>query len=541
MDCTEIRPLISAYYDGEATPEEHIRVERHLATCQDCRHALAEYRAIGGGIRALPVPVPPTGLRRDVWRAIDAQYPARSATRVTPRPRNVTTIAEKQRARKPAPVLASLGRVWGGPMVAGTLLAAMLLLFIVGILIRGQLPSETAGLENSSPGYTEPVHVRFAKSVDGVDARAHTSVLRVEGDKRVDVAGTSKSYDAATKTLTISPEGRWDAGAKYEVYIDAPNIKLGVGEEKLGNSPIILAFQTAAYTPTVTNTATATPTSVPTKEPTNTREPTATAQIVIVTSTPEAPGISPTAVVEPSATNTVVPATATRTLVPTRTYEPSQTPRPTLTPVLTGTPTAVPTGTPTPRKGSPTPSVTVTAVRGTPTPTPPCGIMPVNGFGKLWKENAEVRNGLGCPIAYEIGIQQAAQEHFQGGYMFWRGDTKTIYVFLGDDSGKWYAFSDTWTDEEPTPEPLTPPRGYYEPVRGFGKIWRTYPALQQSLGWATDQETAVTAAWQPFTRGSALWTSDRIIRVLFDNNAWLGFPDTFVTPTPTGVRKPPGE
>ena len=73
MDCTEIRPLISYYYDGEATPEERAKVERHLAGCEDCRRVLAEYRAISGDLRDMAVPAPPVGLRRDVWRAIEAQ------------------------------------------------------------------------------------------------------------------------------------------------------------------------------------------------------------------------------------------------------------------------------------------------------------------------------------------------------------------------------------------------------------------------------------------------------------------------------------
>src|SRR5438309_761039 len=71
--CKDIRPLISENYDGEATPEEYSRVESHLAECDDCRHVLAEYRAIGSGMRALSVPVPPVGLRREVWRTIGAQ------------------------------------------------------------------------------------------------------------------------------------------------------------------------------------------------------------------------------------------------------------------------------------------------------------------------------------------------------------------------------------------------------------------------------------------------------------------------------------
>src|SRR5436309_3411965 len=134
MNCSDIRPMLSAYYDGEASPEEYDLVERHLATCPDCRRVMAEYRAIGGGIRALPVPVAPAGLRRDVWRAIEAQRPVRGASTARPaRPANSTVREE----RKPAPLgpLANIGRGWGKVGPATALLAAMLLIFAVAFLI----------------------------------------------------------------------------------------------------------------------------------------------------------------------------------------------------------------------------------------------------------------------------------------------------------------------------------------------------------------------------------------------------------------------
>src|SRR2546423_1119220 len=111
MDCNDIRPLLSAYYDGEATPDELSRVEGHMAGCEDCRHALAEYRAIGGGMRALPVPVPPSGLRRDVWRAIEAQGAGRSAigASASVRPGKVTSIRRKERSQASTGPLQRIG------------------------------------------------------------------------------------------------------------------------------------------------------------------------------------------------------------------------------------------------------------------------------------------------------------------------------------------------------------------------------------------------------------------------------------------------
>jgi hypothetical protein len=168
--------------------------------------------------------------------------------------------------------------------------------------------------------------------------------------------------------------------------------------------------------------------------------------------------------------------------------------------------------------------------------------MPVNGFGKVWGEHPEVRNRVGCPVEHEIALQQAAGEQFQGGYMFWRGDTKTIYVFFwgsaNDTVGTWQQFPDTWNDGDPEPTPDQPaPTGLYVPVRGFGKLWHENSNIRQALGYATEPEQALTGAWQAYQHGYALWTSDKVIRFLFNDNAsiniYMRFEDTYIMPTAT--------
>lgn len=130
----------------------------------------------------------------------------------------------------------------------------------------------------------------------------------------------------------------------------------------------------------------------------------------------------------------------------------------------------------------------------------------------------------------EETVVPAAEQHFQGGYMFWRGDTRTIYVFVGDTdtSGAWYEFKDSWVEGEPIPSVGgTPTAGSYVPVRGFGKVWANSEGIRQALGYAVDQETNIDAVWQPFERGYALWTADRVIRFLYDDGRWERYNDTF--------------
>lgn len=47
MECREIREIISAYVDGEATPEEARRVEEHTGSCPQCRAAERRMRTLG--------------------------------------------------------------------------------------------------------------------------------------------------------------------------------------------------------------------------------------------------------------------------------------------------------------------------------------------------------------------------------------------------------------------------------------------------------------------------------------------------------------
>ena len=46
MSCDEFRSMISAYVDGELTPDQRERLESHLSACDACKRELAEVRAL---------------------------------------------------------------------------------------------------------------------------------------------------------------------------------------------------------------------------------------------------------------------------------------------------------------------------------------------------------------------------------------------------------------------------------------------------------------------------------------------------------------
>lgn len=155
-----------------------------------------------------------------------------------------------------------------------------------------------------------------------------------------------------------------------------------------------------------------------------------------------------------------------------------------------------------------------------PTPVPPsgCSITPVLGFGRIWNNYSSVKSKLGCPTEVEKGIW-AAEESFQNGYMFWREDTKVIYVLY--NNGTWQSFNDTWTSGEPeTDTTIVPPPGYYQPKRGFGKVWRENSAVRSGLGWATTEERGFYASVQQFNGGLMFWSNVRGIFVLYSDARW---------------------
>jgi len=59
MACKEIREMISAYVDEEASPEEAREVREHLGGCAQCRSVEAGMRALGVGVARTEGNVPP--------------------------------------------------------------------------------------------------------------------------------------------------------------------------------------------------------------------------------------------------------------------------------------------------------------------------------------------------------------------------------------------------------------------------------------------------------------------------------------------------
>ena len=99
-----------------------------------------------------------------------------------------------------------------------------------------------------------------------------------------------------------------------------------------------------------------------------------------------------------------------------------------------------------------------------------------------------------CPQGEPVA-SAAAEQPFEGGVMIWLDATDSIIVLTPDQ--QWQKFEDTWTEEQPESDPsIVPPDGRYQPIRGFGKVWREHPELREKLGWALGVELGFESIYQ---------------------------------------------
>ncbi len=158
---------------------------------------------------------------------------------------------------------------------------------------------------------------------------------------------------------------------------------------------------------------------------------------------------------------------------------------------------------------------------GAPPPPSGCNITPVLGFGRIWNDYSSVRNALGCPTENERQTW-AGEQSFQGGYMFWRQDADALYVLYSN--GTWQVYDDTWSEGDTEWDvSIVPPSGYYQPKRGFGKVWRDQAGVRDGLGWAVTEERGFIGSVQTFDGGIMFWSNTRGILVLKNDSTWAQF------------------
>ncbi|GAB4112014.1 MAG: hypothetical protein Fur005_14100 [Roseiflexaceae bacterium] len=87
------------------------------------------------------------------------------------------------------------------------------------------------------------------------------------------------------------------------------------------------------------------------------------------------------------------------------------------------------------------------------------------------------------------------------------GSYGSIWVIFYDNGRRslvWKSYPDTYGSGDPVSGGETPPAGLVEPLRGFGKIWRTIPEIRNTVGWAVSPEFRDMGHMQYFRGGNWL-------------------------------------
>lgn len=96
-----------------------------------------------------------------------------------------------------------------------------------------------------------------------------------------------------------------------------------------------------------------------------------------------------------------------------------------------------------------------------------------------------------CPYA-AVNTNWVAQD-FENGRLLWAENGDRIYRLYAGGS-RWGVNANAWFEGMPESDPtLIPPPGYFQPVRGFGLVWRDEQMpeglrVRDEFGWATNAE-----------------------------------------------------
>ena len=112
MDCTEVKELLSAYFDEELASEERIAVAEHLAGCGECSSELAGFEKLSGMARELDSPMPPAQMWLQLERQLD-ETPLKQRVQLASR-RSLWSLPTSRLVAVAATLFVAVGLGWVG-------------------------------------------------------------------------------------------------------------------------------------------------------------------------------------------------------------------------------------------------------------------------------------------------------------------------------------------------------------------------------------------------------------------------------------------
>jgi hypothetical protein len=128
-----------------------------------------------------------------------------------------------------------------------------------------------------------------------------------------------------------------------------------------------------------------------------------------------------------------------------------------------------------------------------------------------------------CPRNVPLADQGVYQQ-FENGYMMWVRRTDAIYILYNDNTNpRWEVFRDYFVEGMPQDFNEVPPASRWEPVRGFGLLWRNNLAVRNRIGWATQQQETPYSVKLQMGDDNAIFLNDpsgNIFGLVSDRNSW---------------------
>ncbi len=499
-----IRALVSAYLDGELSPEEALYVQRMIHEDSRFARAYETYAGIRTTVRTLP--------RLDAPPAVSSGVRAYTAANPTVRPVLTLRARAVRAAGAFAALAATLITIFTGafgltprPTFGYSAANATVVGAPTTISVR---PTETyATLLNGNLNYDEQAEIRFSGAID--DATVRDGVAFSPGIPRQNLRYDPNTLILSTVPNTLRP------GTNYRVDIrkglldrQGAEVRSDSFALSVGPAPVVVP---PPVTPTVAPAETVVAAVVPTERP----EATATVAAVAVmrpTATAGASRPVATATLAPVAVPVATPddnsdptATAPRVVAPVATVVPATVasrPSTATTAAVRATattPAAAATATPAPRPTNT--AAPTTAPTATPVPTPAATATPVAPAipvsARFSGAYAQTANRLGEPVSAATAASGTTLK-FEKGLMIYvqgRGDFLVIYP-----NGAY----GTVANPGGSGRAMAAPSGGFTPGGPYGAAW-TANNLQGRLGYATTQsEGAFSGTVQTFDNGFIL-------------------------------------
>ncbi len=202
-NCRIIRQDLSAYLDGELSPEQRRWLEGHLAVCSACARHLGELRDLARGLRRLPRPAAPSHLMGQILEVLDG---------------------ERQEAQSKLGFLRSFGSLASThPKVASVLTSLLITVSLVGALLSVLRPIPEVPLVYHQAPVALDAHQYGLLNGEANPLQGRYTFPRLRSSGHLDELLRTTASDHLVVVTFVHPDGR---ASLVDIVAPSPRMNL---------------------------------------------------------------------------------------------------------------------------------------------------------------------------------------------------------------------------------------------------------------------------------------------------------------------------